>query len=84
MQIRIRYFASLRELTGRGEESFTLPDEANVQQARAALLERYPGAQLILERSIYAVNRSYVPLETVLHNGDELVFIPPMGGGRTK
>jgi molybdopterin synthase sulfur carrier subunit len=82
MKIRVRYFASLRELTGQSEETFTLEEEARVMDARAALIARYPAVQPILERSVYAVNRSYVPLEATLHEGDELVFIPPMGGGQ--
>jgi molybdopterin synthase sulfur carrier subunit len=81
MKIRIRYFASLREQTGLSEEILALPDGASVADVRALLLRRYPKIQPVLERSVYAVNRSYVPLETGLHDGDELVFIPPMGGG---
>jgi sulfur-carrier protein len=81
MEIRIRYFASLREVTGKSEERLEVPEKASVEEARALLLERYPRLQGIMERSLCAVNRSYVAPETQLHEGDELVFIPPMGGG---
>jgi molybdopterin synthase sulfur carrier subunit len=81
MNIRIRYFASLRETVGKSEEILILHDGATVADVRALLVERYPRLQPILERSLSAVNRSYVLKETVLHDGDELVFIPPMGGG---
>lgn len=81
MKIRIRYFASLREITEKSEETLTIDNGATVSAARAALLARYPRLQAILERSLCAVNRAYVPVETVLHDSDELVFIPPMGGG---
>ena len=47
----------------------------------ALLLERYPRLQSVMDRCIYAVNHRYVTPETVLHDDDELVFIPPMGGG---
>ena len=82
MNIHIRYFASLREIVGQSEEQLTLPEEASVAEARAALLTRYPRLQPIMERCLCAVNRGYVAPETTLHEGDELVFIPPMGGGR--
>lgn len=81
MNVRIRYFASLRDTTGRGEETLTLREGCNVADVRGLILARYPQLQPILERCVYAVNRGYVPLETALHDGDELVFIPPMGGG---
>ncbi|HYK86465.1 MAG TPA: molybdopterin converting factor subunit 1 [Ktedonobacteraceae bacterium] len=81
MKIRIRYFASFREITEQNEETLTLPEGATISAVRAQLLARYPRLQPIMERSVCAVNRGYVPAETALHDGDEVVFIPPMGGG---
>jgi molybdopterin synthase sulfur carrier subunit len=81
MKIRIRYFASLREITGQNEELLMVDERTSVADIRALLVTRYPRLQPILERSLCAVNRGYVANETVLHEGDELVFIPPMGGG---
>ncbi|HJT58359.1 MAG TPA: molybdopterin converting factor subunit 1 [Ktedonobacteraceae bacterium] len=81
MNIRMRYFASFREITGLNEETLTLPEEADVAAVRALLLTRYPRLQAMMERSACAVNHSYVPPDTTLHDGDEVVFIPPVGGG---
>lgn len=81
MDIRIRYFASLRETTGQNEETLSLPDGATIAALREALLARYPRLQMVLERALCAVNHHYVPVETILHEGDEVVFIPPVGGG---
>jgi molybdopterin synthase sulfur carrier subunit len=81
MEIRLRYFASLREITGRNEETLTVPEETRVKEIRDLLQTRYPALQSVIERCINAVNRSYVSAETVLHEHDEIVFIPPMGGG---
>jgi sulfur-carrier protein len=81
MKIRIRYFASFREIVGQNEEILTLHEQATVADARALLLTRYPRLQPIMERSACAVNHGYVTSETTLHEGDEIVFIPPVGGG---
>jgi len=81
MHIQIRYFASLREITREGEEQLIVPDEATIADVRTILLTRYSQLWPILERCVYAVNRHYVSAETILKEGDELVFIPPMGGG---
>ncbi|HEY7357584.1 MAG TPA: MoaD family protein [Ktedonobacterales bacterium] len=83
MNITIRYFARFREVAGRASEPFTLEDGATVAQAAQALLARYPDLAELLPRSIYAVNRQYVPADTPLREGDELVFVPPMGGGES-
>jgi molybdopterin converting factor subunit 1 len=84
MNITIRYFARYREVAGRSNETFALDDGATVAQAGQALVARYPDLAELLPRSVYAVNRQYVPLETPLKEGDELVFIPPMGGGEAQ
>src|SRR5690348_14094425 len=81
VNIRLRYFASLKEITGRGEEVLAVPELATVADVRTQLQTRYPALQAILERCIYAVDKQYVPVETQLHENSEVVFIPPMGGG---
>ena len=82
MKIRIRYFASFREIIGRNEEQLTLDEGASVADVRTLLPTRYPRLQPIMERSVSAVNHNYVSAETRLSDGDEVVFIPPVGGGR--
>ena len=84
MQIRMRYFASLREITGLREEAMTIPEGTTVAGVRAILLERYPLLESALARAVCAINHQYVAPETVLQENDEIVFIPPVGGGRTK
>jgi len=81
MRISVRYFAALRESVGRDGETLDLDDGADVAAAQSALGKRYPAVAPLLPRCAAAVNRTYVPAETVLHEGDELVFIPPLGGG---
>lgn len=81
MNIRIRYFASLREITGQNEETLSLLDGTTVASLRDTLLARYPRLQTVMERAVCAVNHRYVPVKTVLREGDEAVFIPPVGGG---
>ena len=81
MQVRIRYFAGLREATKIEGEPLDLPDGATAGDVRALLGERYPALARLLPPCAVAVNRAYVAADAPLHNGDELVFIPPVGGG---
>jgi molybdopterin converting factor subunit 1 len=81
MRIHLRYFASFREIVGQSEEMLTVDDGATVAGVRALLLVRYPRLQPVMERSACAVNHGYVPRDTTLYEGDEVVFIPPVGGG---
>ena len=81
MKIHLRYFASFRETIGQSEEMLTVHEGAKVADVRALLLTRYSRLQTIMERSVCAVNHNYVLNDTMLHEGDEVVFIPPVGGG---
>jgi len=81
MQVRIRYFAALREAVGTPEEALDLPDGATITQARALLAERQPALAALLPACAAAVNRSYAPADAPLSEGAELAFIPPLGGG---
>ncbi|MGZ3610482.1 MAG: MoaD/ThiS family protein [Ktedonobacteraceae bacterium] len=81
MKIYLRYFASFREIVGQNEEMLTVNDGASVADIRSILLVRYPHLQSVMQRSACAINHGYVPLDATLHEGDEVVFIPPVGGG---
>ena len=81
MKIHLRYFASFREIVGQSEEMLIVDDGASVADVRALLQVRYPRLQPVMERSACAVNHGHVPRHTTLYEGDEVVFIPPVGGG---
>ncbi|GDX79720.1 hypothetical protein LBMAG42_15310 [Deltaproteobacteria bacterium] len=75
MNVVVRYFARLRELKGCSEESCTFPAAITAAAAYAAL-------GLPAELPIaFAVNQERVSGDTLLREGDELVFLPPIGGG---
>jgi molybdopterin converting factor subunit 1 len=81
MTVMVKLFAILRERAGASELQVELPASATVATARDALAERVPAIRHFLPRVAWAVNQSYVPLDTELHDGDELAAIPPVSGG---
>ncbi|MDB5173643.1 MAG: MoaD/ThiS family protein [Phycisphaerales bacterium] len=81
MQITIRLFAILRERCGVGEVSLNLPPGATVAVARDEFLKTFPQSGDVMARAAFAVNRSYAPAATPLHEGDEVAVIPPVSGG---
>ena len=81
MRVRIRLFASLRELTGRSELILDLPPGASVEAAWRALAAEHPALAGRRQSLSAAVNRRYVPFEAPLAEDDELVFVPPVSGG---
>ncbi len=81
MQITIRFFAILRERAGVSEMTLDVPSGSTVAGASTRLGQQFPQVSSMLGRVAYAVNQSYVPIETELHEGDELALIPPVSGG---
>lgn len=75
MQIKIRYFAWLRERRGASEEWMTLETACTVATLFQQIFEHEPSGIR------FAVNAEYVDGDTVIESGDEVAFLPPMGGG---
>ena len=84
-QIRVLYFARLRERLGRSEDAFALPPEvADVAALRAWLVARgEPWAQAFAEetRLRAAVDQRMARDDTPLADGAEVAFFPPVTGG---
>lgn len=81
MQVRVLFFALLRDRAGVAHTTLELSKGANVADAAQKLGEEFPAITSFLPRVAFAVNQSYVPRETRLSDGDELAVIPPVSGG---
>lgn len=79
MKVSIRCFASVRELLG-AELLERDVDEGTTLGALKAMLAR-EAPDLARLRVAFAVNQDYATEETVLQDGDEVAFIPPISGG---
>jgi molybdopterin synthase sulfur carrier subunit len=82
--IQLRYFASLREILGIGEETVSLPDAvdtvAGLQQWLQTRGEPWRDA-LADERLLVAVNQEVGDMQTAVTDGDEVAWFPPVTGG---
>lgn len=81
MRIRLRFFASLRERLGRGEDSCELPEGATVETVWAELKRRHPELAELESSLAFAVAQEYVDRHHPLQDDDELAVIPPVSGG---
>jgi len=82
--VQLRYFASLREALGIGEEQLALPDNiTTVAQLSAWLQTRGTDWQQALgdPRLHTAINQAVVRPDARIHDGDEIAWFPPVTGG---
>ncbi|HYX20613.1 MAG TPA: MoaD/ThiS family protein [Thermoanaerobaculia bacterium] len=81
MRIELLHFASFRDAVGRDRESREIADGTRVRELWASLAREIPLFGRFPTPPPVAVNREYVPSETVLRDGDEVAFLPPVAGG---
>lgn len=79
MKYRLLYFASLADAAGRAEEA-VVSDAGDPQALYAQLRERH-GFRFDPVRLRVAVNGALADWHHALHDGDEVVFLPPVSGG---
>lgn len=79
MSITVKYFASLREILGRSEDTLEI---GQGKLTVAALWTQVAGKQKSLPDNVLtAINMEYVKPEAPIKDGDEVAFFPPVTGG---
>lgn len=74
--IQVRYFASLRERMGKGEEAVQAAGIATVADVwRRVTREPMP------TNTLMAINQEYATPDAPVRAGDEVAFFPPVTGG---
>lgn len=77
MAITVKFFASLRELVGKSEVRLEANQPMTVTQVWMTVCDTTHFPEHILS----AVNLEYVDRDTLVQEGDEIAFFPPVTGG---
>ncbi|CAA6802021.1 MAG: Molybdopterin synthase subunit MoaD [uncultured Thiotrichaceae bacterium] len=78
MQIKVCYFASLRETIGRAEDQLDLDDQALTAGDVWKLATQQDAMP---DNILIAQNHDYIDAQTLINDGDEIAFFPPVTGG---
>ncbi len=95
MKIKVRYFAAVREITGKPEETFDVPDDTTVKHFLIILSEKYgqplreyifiSGTEDPVSNLNFLLDGNNVSLmdgmKTMLYEDCTFAIIPPVGGG---
>lgn len=81
MHVRVRYFARLRDIAGCAEELVELTDGETAEALYERLVARHPSLRRLRPHLRVAINLEFEDWTTVICDGDELAFIPPVSGG---
>lgn len=77
MKVKVKYFASLKDQLGRDEELIELQSGTAVQSLWRQLTE----SESLPDHILTAINHEYVQSDTIIQDGDEIAFFPPVTGG---
>ena len=77
MSINVQYFASLRELLGKQQDSLDDGEELDI----TAVWRLTCNDIKMPDNTLCAINMEYAKLTDTVKDGDEVAFFPPVTGG---
>ena len=81
MNVVVKLFGAVRETVGAKVLTVEVPDGCPVAELRDRLAGEHPVFDQFGERLAVSVNYEIASLDAVLHEGDEVAFLPPVSGG---
>ncbi len=81
LTIRVVLFGHFKDVFPRGETTLSLLPGATAADAARALAATDARLSDLLTKTRVAVREEFAGAETILRDGDEVAFLPPMSGG---
>lgn len=81
MTIRVILFGHLKDVFPQGKTAISLPQGATASDVANALGIQDDRLVDLLARTRVAVREEFAEPDTILSEGDEIAFLPPMSGG---
>ena len=81
VRVKVKLYASFREIVGAKEEDLELEEGTTVQMLLEDYVKRFPQIGRFREHIILSVNKEYGAPAKKLKDGDEVSFLPPVSGG---
>ena len=81
MRVKVLFFGVLKDIIGRATEDLEAPDGWLLRDLFDHYAEQSPRLSELKGSIVLAKNQQFSGRETVLHEGDEVAFLPPVSGG---
>ena len=79
--ITIKLFAAYQEAYNVGELKRDFAPNISILDVLNQFISEHPELEIWRSLTRFGLNLQFVEAETLLNNGDEIVFIPPVSGG---
>ncbi len=81
MNVRVQFYAQLRDLAGASELNVDLPDKATIGDLLARIYEEMPALRSRDKSLLIGAGVEFVDRNHELKPGDEISIMPPVQGG---
>lgn len=81
MNVRVQFYAQLRDLAGAQELDFDLPERSTVAELLEKIYEQKPALRSRDQSILVGAGVEFVERNYELKPGDEIAIMPPVQGG---
>ena len=81
MIVRVLFFGVLKDLTGLAEDAVDVPAGTTIGDLFSSYARRFETLEGARPSILFARNQEFVSPDTMLADGDEVAFLPPVSGG---
>jgi molybdopterin converting factor subunit 1 len=81
MRVNVLFFGSLKDVTGRTQESIELPEGVRLAGVFDHYARQFPKLREMAASIVMARNHEFAPPASPVAEGDEVAFLPPVSGG---
>ena len=81
MKIKIKVFASIRDICGFNEKELIVSDSIKVNDVVELFIKCNNELSAKKDNFLIAVNEEYCAMDMILQDGDILAIFPPVSGG---
>mgnify|MGYP003984380251 FL=1 len=81
--ITLKYFASLKSIANKDDDRLDIENPITIDQLSDIISKTAPkmGEMIREKKVLISVNQEMASVDTVIHDGDEVAFLPPFSGG---
>ena len=81
--ITLKYFASLKSIAEKEEDQLDIENPITLEQLSDIISKTTPkmGEMIREKKVLISVNQEMASVDTIIHDGDEVAFLPPFSGG---
>jgi molybdopterin converting factor subunit 1 len=81
--ITVKFFASLKTIAEKEEEQIEIQSSISMDQLSDIISKTSPKMGDIIRdnKIMISVNQEMADVDTIIHDGDEVAFLPPFSGG---